>query len=99
MLPQRLEIDRGLYILSSKLGWFLTGRTYGSGQGNTSSLMFVMTYGSDSTTQSAVSNIVRCIATKPDLKDFWSIESLGITDNPSQSNDDIALQKFKYSQV
>lgn len=35
--------------------------------------------------------------TKPDLEQFWDLESLGITDSLSTSDDDIALEKFNKS--
>ena len=35
--------------------------------------------------------------TKPDLNQFWDLESLGITESPSTSDDDIALEKFNKS--
>ena len=34
---------------------------------------------------------------KPDLEQFWNLESLGINDSPSISDDDIALEKFNKS--
>ena len=35
--------------------------------------------------------------TKPDFEQFWNLESLGITESPSKSDDDIALDKFNKS--
>ena len=37
--------------------------------------------------------------TKPDFEQFWNLESLGITESPSTSDDDIALDKFNKSVI
>jgi len=38
------------------------------------------------------------LSTKPSLEHFWNLESLGITDLPSQ-NDEYALEKFSKTNI
>ncbi|XP_053395582.1 uncharacterized protein LOC128555848 [Mercenaria mercenaria] len=57
--------------------------------------MLVLTYGNDITNHSVFTSIDSAIPTKPNLEDFWNIESIGITDNVQNSNEEIAMKKFK----
>ena len=34
------------------------------------------------------------VALKPSIEIFWNLESLGITESPSTSDDDVALDHF-----
>ncbi|XP_052764085.1 uncharacterized protein LOC128206006 [Mya arenaria] len=95
VLPQRIEIEPGLYLLSSKLGWILTGRLSEVESGTDTLSMFVLTHGTDITKQITFSSLDASIPTKPDLEDFWNIESIGIIDNVDKSDDDIAMRKFQ----
>ncbi|XP_052784398.1 uncharacterized protein LOC128220159 [Mya arenaria] len=95
VLPQRIEIEPGLYLLSSKLGWILTGRLSEVESGTDTLSMFVLTHGTDITKQSTFSSLDASIPTKPDLEDFWNIESIGIIDNVDKSDDDIVMRKFQ----
>ena len=85
----------GLYLLNSRLGWILTGRTSVSENESEQVSMFIMTHGSDVTKQCAFSNIDAPLQTKPDLEDFWNVESIGITDDIVKTNDEVAMENFK----
>ncbi|KAH3713333.1 hypothetical protein DPMN_073123 [Dreissena polymorpha] len=57
---------------------------------------------SDSTMESATSEQSGTLTTldsslrkPPDIGDVWTIESIGIIDDPSRNNDEVAMQKFK----
>ena len=95
VLPQRIEVDPDLYLLSSKLGWILTVRLSEVENSTVTMSMFVLTYGNDVTKQSAFSSLDPAIPSKPDLEDFWNVESIGILDNVKMSDDEIASQNFK----
>ncbi|XP_053395800.1 uncharacterized protein LOC128555967 [Mercenaria mercenaria] len=95
VLLQIIEIEPDLYLLGSKLGWILTGRTSEVEKGMDTVNMLVLTYGNDVTNHSVFTSIDSAITTKPNLEDFWNIESIGITDNVQNSNDEIAMKKFK----
>ena len=36
---------------------------------------------------------------KPNLEDFWKLESIGISDSPVESDNDVALKKFGETEV
>ena len=35
------------------------------------------------------------VPNKPELEDFWNIESIGVTDKPNVKNDKVAMETFK----
>ena len=45
ILPQKVEVQSGLYMLGSKLGWILSGGTSGIVGNSTESSMLIMTHG------------------------------------------------------
>ena len=45
ILPQKVEVQSGLYMLGSKLGWILSGRTSEIVENSTESSMLIMTHG------------------------------------------------------
>lgn len=57
ILSQRVEVQPGLYLLASKLGWIVTGRTFDSDNQRNESSLFVMTYGKDVHESNLVTNI------------------------------------------
>ena len=91
VLPQRIEIQPGLYLLSSKLGWILTGRTNESENETHDSNMLVMTYGTNIGKTNVFTSLDCVVPMKPDIEDFWNMESIGIKDDPNDSNDEKAM--------
>lgn len=94
VLPQKIEVQSGLYFLSSKLGWILTGRTAEVENSPHDISMLTLTYGTNIGTN-VFTNIDDSVPTKPDLEDFWNIESIGVTDKPSINDDDVAMETFR----
>jgi hypothetical protein len=95
IMSQRIEIEPGLYLLGSKLGWILTGRTRNNDVYSESVSMFILTYGNNIIERSCFQCVDDTIKSKPDLQDFWNIEAIGITDNPSLSDDKKAMSNFQ----
>lgn len=95
ILPQKVEIQPGLYMLGSKLGWILAGRTSDSVKETTEQSLLVITYGTEIEKET---NLFTCadksLPTKPNLEDFWRLESIGIYDAPVDSKDNKVLQHF-----
>ena len=82
--PRKIHLSNNLFAFQTKLGWVFGGKTQASiDEVINKSNSFVCT---------AVMSV-----TKPDLNQFWDLESLGITESPSTSDDDIALEKFNKS--
>ena len=96
LLSQKIEIQPGLYLLASKLGWILTGRTSEiNSETEVTSMLSILTYGNNITKSCVFTNVDRVNERKPDLEDFWNVESIGVLDNPNSTNDEIAKENFK----
>ena len=95
ILPQKVEIQQGLYMLGSKLGWILAGRTSESVKTTEEQSLLVLTYGNEIERNTNVFTAVdKALPTKPNLEDFWRLESIGILDTPRDPKDDQILQQF-----
>ena len=94
-MSQRIEVQPGLYLLSSKLGWILTGRSGDSNLTINETNMLIRTYGNDVTGTQALSSIDTVHPQKPDLEDFWKVESIGILDNSTTLTNKLVNKKFK----
>ena len=96
LLSQKIEIQPGLYLLASKLGWILTGRTSEiNSETEVTSMLSILTYGNNITKSCVFTNVDRVNQRKPDLEDFLNVESIGVLDNPNSTNDEIAKENFK----
>ena len=76
---ERVVLPSGLLLLSSKLGYILTGKycdpTDNKGQNK--------------------GQITACVVTSHDpCQDLWNLEKIGITDSPYVKEDDKALEHF-----
>jgi hypothetical protein len=94
ILCQKLEIQPGLFLLGSKFGWILSGRTSDCNTHN-EPCMLIFTQGGEIMNTSMLSSIDSVLSTKPNLEDFWQLESIGILDKFSNSGDDIAMSQFR----
>ena len=96
ILPQKIEIQTGLYMLGSKLGWILAGRTTEIVENTSEPSMLVVTYGTDITRETTLmTQADHSLPMKPNLEDFWRLESIGIHESPRETDDSIALKRFK----
>ena len=95
MLPQKVEVQSGLYMLGSKLGWILSGRIFEIVENSTESSMLIMTHGKGIDNETTfLTCLDKSLPMKPNLEDFWKLESIGISDSPVESDNDVALKKF-----
>ena len=97
---KRISLSDGLYLLSSKFGWILSGRTKEENEvKSTESTLALLTHSSseistnllklDRTDDSAFKNSY--------IEDFWALETIEIKDSPKVTDDDEALAKFNKS--
>ena len=96
--PFRVHLKSGLYLLGSKLGWILTGRTQIVPQSSTETAtpaLLLLTFAQSSTPECRFFTSPDCdLPVKPCLEEFWSLETIGIKDSPLDSDDDVARQTF-----
>ena len=57
--------------------------------------MIVLTYGTNITQTNVYQAIDNVTHRKPDLKDFWNIENIGVLDNPNTSIGEMVKQQFQ----
>ncbi|XP_045206117.2 uncharacterized protein LOC123558303 [Mercenaria mercenaria] len=95
ILPQKIEVQKGLYLLNSKLGWILTGRSGEIEVDKNDTSMLILTYGTNIGNTNVFTSIDKVVPSKPDLEDFWNMESIGVYDNDKKPDDKIAMEKFQ----
>ena len=94
ILSQKIEVQPGLYLLASKFGWILTGRTSEADSPINESNMLILTYGTNATKTNVFTGLDDATASKPDLEDFWNTESIGVYDNPKNYKRRICDEKL-----
>ncbi|XP_070571138.1 uncharacterized protein [Ptychodera flava] len=95
ILPQIVEVQPGLHLLGSKLGWILTGRTPGNPEPANEPSMLILTLGSQlGSTTPMYTSPDSSLNVTPNPADFWSMEAIGIRDSYEESDDDRALEHF-----
>ncbi|XP_053382198.1 uncharacterized protein LOC128549498 [Mercenaria mercenaria] len=80
---EKIEVQKGLYLLASKLGWIISGRINDPECSNdeASILGFI--------------TIDTSCRTKIAMEDFWNMESIEIVDKQTKEDDVIAMEKFR----
>ena len=95
ILPQKMEVQSGLYMLGSKLGWILSGRTSEIVEKTMEPSMLILTHGKGIENETTFMTCLdKSLPTKPNVEDFWRLEAIGITDSPVESDNEIARKKF-----
>ena len=90
---QKIKIQPSLYLLALKLGWVLSGRTTDTKDDISESNMLVITYGSNINKSNAFTSVDASFPPKRELEDFWNMESIGIVDKLTSTDDEIAMEK------
>ena len=94
---EKIEVNPGLYLLSSKLGWIISGKTTSidTTKRSCDMSMLILTHGNSLTENSLFTDVDKALPLKPSFEDFWNIESIGITDATTNIDDEKAMQNFK----
>ena len=98
---EKVTLPSSLYLVSSKIGYILTGRYSDPGHmgcHQNVSTCFVMTQVNHTVSKvSLFSSSDSSITKSPGIEDFWKLETIGITDLPDLTDDDVALEQFNNS--
>ena len=98
LMPKKMEFGGGLFLFQSKLGWILGGRYLTTTDPVSVPNLLVCTMGFAPTSMKPLTHMLNevdlSLADKLNLDIFWNLESIGITDSPSTSDDDKALEMF-----
>jgi len=92
VIGHKIEVQKGLYLLSSKLGWILTGRTGEKCLSDTHLLVIGQEMGFSKS--EVISSVDDCISTKVDIENFWKLDSIGIKDEMMGCGDSKAMTSF-----
>ncbi|XP_060587755.1 uncharacterized protein LOC132743236 [Ruditapes philippinarum] len=93
-MVKKLELQNGLYLLSSKSGWILSGRIKDTYDDSNDNNLLILTFGSKQNSTNAFTAIDNVLSPKTELEDFWNVESIGIVDKESQKEDDLVREDF-----
>ena len=98
LMSKKMEFGGGLFLFQSKLGWILGGRYLTTTDPVSVPNLLVCTMGIAPTSMKPSTHMLNevdlSLADKPNLDIFWNLESIGIIDSPSTSDDDKALEMF-----
>ena len=57
--------------------------------------MLILSHGVDIEGTQTFASVDSALPRKPDLEDFWKLESIGVIDDPKTTDDEIAMTQFK----
>ena len=97
ILPEKFELQPGLYLLGSKLGWIITGRTSERSDENQEQSLLTLNFRTSTHSSFVVTVVDQSLPVKPPLEDFWNREKIGISEPCEKSDDMAAFQKFNKS--
>ena len=87
----RISLPSGLLLLSSRLGFILTGKTGMSvSDGSTSTEVALLLINN----QLLQHSVLSMDSDSSMVEHLWRLDTIGLTDNPTLSDDDQALQRF-----
>ena len=96
---KRIMLSHELHLLGSKFGWILSGRTKNEYKTPKRDSLTMLTYSSSeiSTNFLVFSKTGDSIFSNSRLEDFWVLETVGIKDPSTITDDDKALSEFDKS--
>ena len=94
ILPERKKLSPGLYLLASHFGWILSGRLPMEERKMSEVPMFLMGGHSCQQYQQSFVPENSDVVMKPNLDEFWKLETIGIKDPINDCDDDQAIQNF-----
>ena len=82
-------------MVGSKLCWILAGRTSDYVQTTEEQSLLVITFGTEVERQTNVfTRVDKALPTKPNLEDFWRLETICIHDTPQDTKKEKVLKPF-----
>ena len=95
MLDKREVVQENLYVLESKLGWILSGRTT-IRESQDENILFLLPTSSDIPSELHKMKRENQIAMfKPNVEDLWNLENIGIKPKEKGERDDFVMDWFK----
>ena len=102
MSSEKVKIEEGLYIVKSKFGWVISGRTTNQrNERHQENIMFIMTHSSSNIlpTMHSLASVEPTSHVPPDIDEFWRLETIGIMPPGKIKEDDTVMEHFKNTTV
>lgn len=103
LLPMKIDLRPGLCLFQSRLGWIVGGCYHTDNDTLRQPALMVSTTGIPpkgvKSNTHVLNSVDDSLFTKPNLEQFWDLESLGIRESPTTSDDDQALSHFNKTVV
>ena len=99
MSPERVNVQEGLYLVKSKFGWIISGKTKTNERSRSDSAMFVMTHSSTRLLPELQQfhKTDDSLPTQPNIDDLWKLETIGVTTPEDKKEDEAAMESFNNS--
>ncbi len=100
ILPAKIQVDDGLYLLNSTLGWILSGRIEGIPGHQPENNFLILNQGRFTPSFTSVPALSMqmypdpSMVKKPDMEQLWKPDAIGIRDFSDVPDDEIALKQF-----
>ena len=95
MLDKREVVEENLFVLESKLGWIISGRTT-IRESQDENILFLLSTSSHIPSELHKMNRENQIAMlKPNVKDLWNLENFGIKPKGTGKRNDFVMDCFK----
>ena len=91
---EKIELEPGLYLLGSKLGWILSGRFEKRACNESNASMLIFTCPNQTTLEPVLLSEISLVLSDQNIDEFWHLESIGIKDLLIDADDNKALQHF-----
>ena len=93
-LLRKTELDSGLYLSGSKLGWILSGRFGKRACNESNASMLIFSCPNQTTLEPVPLSENSLVLSDQNIDDFWRLENIGIKDPFIDADDSKALQHF-----
>ena len=95
MLDKREIVQENLYVLESKSGWILSGRTTIRESQDENKLFLLPTSSHIPSELHKMNRDNQVAMFKPNVKDLWNLENIGINPKEKGERDDFVMDCFK----
>ena len=94
---EKMELEPGLYLFGSKLGWILSGRFGKRACNKSNASMLIFSCSNQTTLEPVLLSENSLVLSDQNIDDFWRLENIGIKDPLIDTDDNKALQHFNYT--